>query len=233
MALSGSDFENGRVLLIDKPLEWTSFDAVNFIRSFLRKIFNLKKLKVGHAGTLDPLATGLLIICTGRKTKEIELYQGMDKVYIGSMFLGATTPSYDAETEVDREFNISQITEQQLKQATQHFTGEIQQVPPAYSAIKVEGKRAFDLARKDKEVRLKSRPVQIHAFELLNINPPHIDFMVSCSKGTYIRSLVHDFGQSLDSGAYLSALRRTRIGEFNVADALTIEAFKSSILKET
>jgi tRNA pseudouridine55 synthase len=233
MALSGSDFENGRVLLIDKPLEWTSFDAVNFIRSFLRKIFNLKKLKVGHAGTLDPLATGLLIICTGRKTKEIELYQGMDKVYIGSMFLGATTPSYDAETEVDREFDISQITEQQLKQATQHFTGEIQQVPPAYSAIKVEGKRAFDLARKDKEVRLKSRPVQIHAFELLNINLPHIDFMVSCSKGTYIRSLVHDFGQSLDSGAYLSALRRTRIGEFNVADALTIEAFKSSILKET
>ena len=233
MALNGSDFENGKVLLIDKPLEWTSFDVVNFIRSFLRKIFNLKKLKVGHAGTLDPLATGLLIICTGKKTKEIDRYQGMDKIYTGHMYFGATTPSYDRETEIDQEFDISGISIEDLRKTTEQFIGEIDQVPPAYSAVKVKGKRAFDLARKNKDFKLKSRKVNISKFELLNIDLPQIDFLVACSKGTYIRSLIHDFGQGLNNGAYLASLRRTQIGKYKVADAMSIDDFKQFILEET
>lgn len=193
MPLTGTDFENGQVLLIDKPLEWTSFDVVNFIRSFLRKIYSLKKLKVGHAGTLDPLATGLLIICTGKKTKEIDGYQGMDKVYTGTMHFGATTPSYDGETEIDKEFDISGIESSELIGLSKSFIGEIEQVPPSFSAIKVKGKRAFELARKNKEVILKSRKVFIKSFELTKVDLPNIDFLVECSKGTYIRSLVHDF----------------------------------------
>jgi tRNA pseudouridine55 synthase len=231
MTLSGSDFENGQVLLIDKPLEWTSFDVVNFIRSFLRKIYNLKKLKVGHAGTLDPLATGLLIICTGKKTKEIERFMGMDKTYTGSMYLGATTPSYDAETAIDNEFDITGITDEQLITATKQFNGLIDQVPPAYSAIKVKGKRAFDMARKNKDVQLRSRKVNIINFELLSIGLPNIDFVVECSKGTYVRSLVHDFGISLGKGAYLTDLRRTSIGDYKLTDALTIEEFKQYVLE--
>ncbi len=233
MFLSGADFENGKVLFIDKPREWTSFDVVNFIRSFLRKIFNLKKLKVGHAGTLDPLATGLLIICTGKKTKEIDSYQGMDKTYTGSMYFGATTPSYDGETDIDRKFDISGINEEELPVTAKSMTGEVDQIPPAYSAIWVDGKRAFDLARKNKEVKLKSRKVNIHRFELTHIDLPRIDFTVECSKGTYIRSLVHDFGQSLGKGAYLSELRRTQIGEYHVNDALSMENFKKLILDDT
>ena len=233
MHLTEDDFQNGKVLLIDKPLEWTSFDVVNFLRAFIRKIFNIKKLKVGHAGTLDPLATGLLIICTGRKTKEIDNYQGMDKVYVGSMHFGATTPSFDGETEIDSEFDISDITPGRLQEATKQFTGEIEQFPPAYSAIKVDGKRAYNLARKNKEVKLKSRKVMINDFTLLNIDLPRIDFAVSCSKGTYIRSLVDDFGKVLDKGAYLTELRRTQIGEFNVNDALTVDEFRKGILAET
>jgi tRNA pseudouridine55 synthase len=231
MQLSGSDFENGQVLLIDKPLEWTSFDVVNFIRSFLRKIFNLKKLKVGHAGTLDPLATGLLIICTGKKTKEIEGFMGMNKTYTGSMYFGATTPSYDGETAIDAEYDISGISREELITASQKFIGLIDQVPPAFSAIKINGKRAFDLARKKQEVKLKSRKVNIFRFELLNIDLPHLDFLVDCSKGTYIRSLVHDFGQAAGKGAYLTGLRRTMIGEYKVSDAWTIEQFKKYVLK--
>jgi len=226
------DFVQGAVLLIDKPAEWTSFDVVNYMRSLIRKAYNLEKLKVGHAGTLDPLATGLLIICTGKKTKEIDNYQGMDKVYVGSMKLGATSPSFDTETEPDEYFDISQLNEKNLQKATKQFIGEIEQIPPVYSAVKIEGKRAFDYARKEKEVKLKSRKVKIHDFNLLNINPPDIDFAVSCSKGTYIRSLVHDFGKSLNNGAYLTALRRTQIGQFKVSDAYTIEAFKQLILKK-
>jgi len=233
MALNGSDFENGKVLLIDKPLEWTSFDAVNFIRSFLRKIFNLKKLKVGHAGTLDPLATGLLIICTGKKTKEIDRYQGMDKIYTGQMYFGATTPSYDRETGIDQEFDISRISAEELRKITKQFTGEIDQIPPAYSAVKVKGKRAFELARKNEDVILKSRKANINKFELLNIDLPLIDFLVECSKGTYIRSLIHDFGRALDNGAYLTSLRRTQIGNFRVDDAMSIDEFKQFILEET
>lgn len=224
------DFVQGELLLIDKPLNWTSFDVVNFLRSLIRKVNNLDKLKVGHAGTLDPLATGLLIICTGKKTKEIDNYQGMDKVYVGSMKLGVSTPSYDNETEPDQFFDISHLKDQDLYEAAQHFTGEIEQVPPVYSAVKIKGKRAFDYARKEKEVKLKSRSIKINDFSLLNINLPDVDFAVSCSKGTYIRSLVHDFGKSLNNGAYLTALRRTQIGQFNVSEAYTIESFKKLIL---
>lgn len=226
------DFVEGERLLIDKPLEWTSFDVVNFIRSFLRKMYNLKKLKVGHAGTLDPLATGLLIICTGRKTKEIDTYQGMDKVYVGSMHFGATTPSFDGETEIDQVFDISNVTPELLQKTTAQFTGEIDQVPPAYSAIKVDGKRSFELARKNKSVELKSRKVNISSFELLNIDLPKIDFSVECTKGTYIRSLVHDYGKALDKGAYLTDLRRTQIGEYNVNESFTLEQFKEQVLSQ-
>ncbi len=226
-------FTEGELLLIDKPLGWTSFDAVNFIRSFLRKMYNLKKLKVGHAGTLDPLATGLLIICTGKMTKKINEYQGMDKTYIGSMKMGLTTPSYDAETEPDQQFDISGLTEERLIQATELFKGEIEQVPPIYSAIKVDGKRAFKHARKNEDVKLKSRQVTIHEFSLYHIDLPDIDFSVRCSKGTYIRSLVHDFGKSLNNGAYLTGLRRTEIGEYKVANAFTLEEFKQKVLEET
>lgn len=226
------DFVEGEMLLIDKPLEWTSFDVVNYLRSFLRKTYNLKKLKVGHAGTLDPLATGLLILCTGRKTKEIDTYQGMDKVYVGSMHFGATTPSFDGETEIDQKFDISDISSKVLQKATAQFIGEIDQVPPAYSAIRVDGKRSFNLARKNKNVELKSRKVKVSSFDLLNIDLPKIDFSVECTKGTYIRSLVHDFGKALGKGAYLTNLRRTKIGEYHVNESFTIEQFKEHVLKQ-
>ncbi len=232
MQLTAEDFLNGQLFLIDKPLEWTSFDVVNFLRSFIRKIYGIKKLKVGHAGTLDPLATGLLIICTGKKTKEIDTYQGMEKIYVGSMFLGATTPSYDKETEPDHTFDISQMNDEDLEKARRQFIGEIDQTPPIYSAIKIDGKRAFDYARKNNEVKMKSRKVTIQDFQFLDIQLPTIDFSVTCSKGTYIRSLVYDFGKVLNNGAHLSNLRRTQIGDFNVKDAFTVEGFRKMILDQ-
>ncbi|HDO26841.1 MAG TPA: tRNA pseudouridine(55) synthase TruB [Bacteroidetes bacterium] len=226
------DFLSGEVILIDKPLEWTSFDVVNFLRFFIRKVYGIKKLKVGHAGTLDPLATGLLIICTGKKTKEIVHYQGMVKTYTGSMQLGGTTPSYDRETTPDQHFEYGHLTIDDLEKARQRFLGEIDQTPPLYSAVKIKGKRAFDYARENKPVELKKRKVIIHEFQLTNINLPHVDFMVRCSKGTYIRSLVNDFGKALENGAFLSGLRRTQIGAFNVSEAFTIEKFRSLILAQ-
>lgn len=227
------NFPEGEVLLIEKPYEWTSFDAVNFIRSFLKKIYGWKKLKVGHAGTLDPLATGLLIICTGKFTKKIDEFQGLDKVYVGSMHFGATTPSYDRETEIDEEFDISGIDEEMLKKTAKLFEGNIEQIPPKYSAIKIKGKRAFKYARRNEEVKLKTREVTINDFTILNIDLPSIDFSVSCSKGTYIRSLVRDFGEELNNGAHLTQLRRTKIGDFNVADAFSLENFKKEVLRQT
>ena len=227
------DFVQGEVLLVDKPLEWTSFDVVNFIRSFLRKKYNLKKLKVGHAGTLDPLATGLLIICTGKMTKQIDTFQGMDKVYVGQMKLGATTPSFDKETEEDNQFAVNDISEQDLFETAKKFLGEIDQIPPIYSAIKIDGKRAYEHARKKEHLEIKARKVAIHDFNLLNINLPLIDFYVKSSKGTYIRSLARDFGEALNNGAYLTALRRTQIGSFTVKDAYTLDAFKEAVMKET
>ncbi len=227
------NFPEGEVLLIEKPYEWTSFDAVNFIRSFLRKIYGWKKLKVGHAGTLDPLATGLLIICTGKFTKKIDDFQGLDKIYVGSMHLGATTPSYDRETEIDREFDISGIDEEMLKKTAKLFEGNIEQIPPKFSAIKIKGKRAFKYARRNEEVKLKTREVTINDFTILNIDLPSIDFSVSCSKGTYIRSLVRDYGEELNNGAYLTQLCRTKIGDFNLADAYSLEDFKKEVLRQT
>ena len=212
--------DEGRVLLVDKPLDWTSFDVVNKIR----KKLGIKK--VGHAGTLDPLATGLLIICTGKKTREIEQYMGLDKTYTGTLVLGAESPSGDLETEPVPVGDPSSLSEEQIRAATRVFTGSILQVPPAHSAVKVGGTPAYVLARKGKPVELKSRSVHIHEFEITDINLPEVDFLVTCSKGTYIRSLVRDFGAHLKVGAYMSALRRTRIGDFRVEDALTIDAIE-------
>ncbi len=223
--MTKDDFLNGQVLLIDKPLEWTSFQAVNKIRWHIKKKFDLKKIKVGHAGTLDPLASGLLIICVGKETKNIVTYQGLVKEYTGTFTLGATTPSYDLETEINKTFPTDHITKELLSEATQKFIGEIDQKPPIFSAIKKEGKRLYELARKGQEIEIKSRKVTISQFELSKIQLPKVDFRVVCSKGTYIRSLAFDFGESLNSGAHLSSLRREKIGDYSVEDALTIEEF--------
>ncbi len=219
------DFLNGQVLLIDKPLEWTSFQAVNKIRWHIKKKFGLKKIKVGHAGTLDPLATGLLIICTGKETKNIATYQGLKKEYTGTFTLGSTTPSYDLETAIEKTYPTEHITEEMLTKATLNFIGEINQKPPLFSAIKKDGKRMYELARKGETVEIESRKISISEFKLTTIKIPSIDFKVVCSKGTYIRSLANDFGKVLNSGAHLSALRRTKIGEFSVEDALSISQF--------
>ena len=223
--MTEEDFKNGQVLLIDKPLNWTSFQAVNKIRWHIKKRFNLKKIKVGHAGTLDPLATGLLIICTGKQTKQINIYQGQIKEYIGTFTIGATTPSYDLETEINQTFSTEHITENLLKETTNQFVGDIEQKPPIFSAIKKDGKRLYELARKGETTEIKSRTVTISEFEITNINNNNVDFRVVCSKGTYIRSLAYDFGLALNSGAHLSALRRTKIGKFSIDNASSIEDF--------
>jgi len=227
--MTGEDYKEGQIILIDKPLEWTSFQAVNKIRWLIRKQFSIKKIKVGHAGTLDPLATGLLIICTGKFTKKIDSYQAQEKEYTGTITLGATTPSYDLETEVDVTFDITGITEDRIKAATHQFIGDIQQQPPVFSALKKEGKRLYEYARAGEEVEIPKRTIHISEFEITSIELPNIHFKVTCSKGTYIRSLAHDFGKALDNGAHLSALRRTKIGDFNVVNATSIEAFEESL----
>ncbi|MFZ2904820.1 MAG: tRNA pseudouridine(55) synthase TruB [Cyclobacteriaceae bacterium] len=209
--------DEGRVLLINKPLEWTSFDVVNKLRN------KLKIKKIGHAGTLDPLATGLLIICTGKKTKQIESYMGLEKEYTGTFIIGQTTPSYDLETEVTEPKDISHITELSIRNVVQSLTGKLRQLPPLHSAIKIGGKRAYKFARKGKEVELKPREVEVKAFEITKIQLPALHFRVVCSKGTYIRSLARDLGEGLGVGAYLSQLCRTRIGEHSLENALTID----------
>lgn len=209
------DFQAGEVLLIDKPLRWTSFDVVGKIRNSIKPL----KVKVGHAGTLDPLATGLLVLCTGKKTKTIDQLQAQEKEYTGTIHLGATTPSYDLETEIDQEFDISNITPEQIKEASKQFIGEIQQYPPSHSAIKIGGERLYEKARRGEEVERRPRTVIINSFEITDITLPLISFKVVCSKGTYIRSLAHDLGRALHSGAYLHSLRRTRSGDFLVQDA--------------
>jgi tRNA pseudouridine55 synthase len=222
------DFASGELLLVDKPVGWTSFDVVGKLRNSFKPL----KLKVGHAGTLDPLATGLLIICTGKMTKQIDTFQAEEKEYTGSMILGATTPSYDMETEPDTQFDISHITEEQIKAACAQFTGDIQQYPPAHSAIKIDGERLYEKARRGEEVELRLRSVTISEFEITRIELPEIDFRVVCSKGTYIRSLVHDFGKALNNGAYLSKLRRTRSGNYKVADAWEVMELVSLIREQ-
>lgn len=218
-------YQNGEILFIDKPLEWTSFQVVNKLRWHLKQHFKIRKIKVGHAGTLDPLATGLLIICTGKKTKEINEYQGQIKTYTGTITLGAITPSYDLETAINETFETTHITEELIHKTTQQFTGEIDQKPPIFSAIKQQGKRLYEHARKGEAVEIPSRKITINEFKITQINMPNIDFQVSCSKGTYIRSLAYDFGKALHSGAHLSTLRRTKIGEFSVDNALSLDAF--------
>ncbi|RIV44095.1 tRNA pseudouridine(55) synthase TruB [Flagellimonas pelagia] len=223
------DFLTGQIILIDKPLEWTSFQAVNALKWAIRKKFNLKKLKIGHAGTLDPLATGLLVICTGKFTKKIPELQGQIKEYTGTFTLGATTPSYDLETEVDQTFPTEHLMETSIRNIPNQFLGEIEQVPPVFSALKKDGKRLYELARKGEEVEVQARKIEILEFEITRIDLPEVDFRVVCSKGTYIRSLAHDFGKALDSGAYLSALRRTKIGDYNVNNATSPLVFKEEL----
>ncbi|MBP2831400.1 tRNA pseudouridine(55) synthase TruB [Aquimarina sp. U1-2] len=227
--LTEQDYRNGQIILIDKPLQWTSFQVVNKLRWAIRKNFGIKKIKVGHAGTLDPLASGLLILCTGKFTKQIPQLQGQVKEYTGTITLGATTPSYDLETEIDQTFPIDHITNEDIIAATAIFTGEIEQYPPIFSALKKDGKRLYEYARAGTTVAIKSRKITIHHFEITRIALPEVDFKVICSKGTYIRSLAHDFGKALQSGGHLTALRRTSIGSFSIEDATTVEAFVKQV----
>lgn len=216
---------NGKIILIDKPLHWSSFQAVNKLKWAILKKFKLKKVKIGHAGTLDPLATGLLIICTGKFTKKIEEIQATSKVYIGKITLGATTPSFDMETETNAVFPTSHITPQLVEQVRNQFVGEIQQYPPIFSALKKDGKRLYEFAREGKEIDVEARKVSIYDLKLDFISSNELSFEVHCSKGTYIRSLANDIGKALQSGGYLSYLRRTKIGDFSVENALSPEDF--------
>ncbi|HUH29097.1 tRNA pseudouridine(55) synthase TruB [Gelidibacter sp.] len=226
------NFQEGKVLLIDKPLHWTSFQVVNKLRWEIRRAFKIKKIKVGHAGTLDPLATGLLVICTGKMTKNIDSFQAQIKEYTGTFVLGSSTPSYDLETEIDQIYPTEHLTEELIRNATQQFIGEIAQFPPVFSALKKDGKRLYEFARAGEAVDIPSRQVHISEFEITRINNLEVNFRVICSKGTYIRSLANDFGKALNSGAHLSALRRTKIGDFNVDNAVGVEEFIKSLPSE-
>ena len=220
-----NEFAEGQLLLVNKPYKWTSFDVVGKIRNAFKPL----KLKVGHAGTLDPLATGLLIICTGKMTKQIDTFQAEEKEYTGTLTLGATTPTYDLESEPEQKFPTDQISEQQIQEACKQFIGEIQQYPPAHSAIKVDGERLYEKARRGEDVELKARTITISEFEITRIELPEVDFRVVCSKGTYIRSLANDFGMALNNGAYLSRLRRTRSGQFNIDESWQVLDLVSTI----
>lgn len=226
------DYLSGEILLIDKPMHWTSFQVVNKLRWEIRSAFKIKKIKVGHAGTLDPLATGLLVICTGKMTKQIDTFQGQIKEYTGTFVLGSTTASFDLETEIDKTYPTEHLTEGLIKMTTSQFIGDIEQVPPVFSALKKDGKRLYEFARAGEAVEIKSRIVHVSEFEILAIDGLNIDFRIVCSKGTYIRSLARDFGKALKSGAHLSALRRTKIGDFEVDDALSPEKFISLLPSE-
>ena len=229
--LSLTDFETGQILLIDKPLHWSSYQAVNAVKWGIKTKFNAKKIKVGHAGTLDPLATGLLIICTGKFTKKIAELQGQIKTYTGTISLGKTTPSYDLETEFDAHFDTDHISEQQLLSTAELFTGDLQQRPPVFSALKKEGKRLYEYARAGEAVEIPTRQVCVHSFKIAPKTFPAIEFEIVCSKGTYIRSLAHDYGKALESGAHLSSLRRTKIGDFSVNNAIDAASFKDLLEK--
>jgi tRNA pseudouridine55 synthase len=223
------DYINGQVIMIDKPLKWTSFQAVNKMKWALKSKLGLKKIKIGHAGTLDPLATGLLIVCTGKFTKIISEIQGQAKEYTGTFYVGATTPSYDLETEIDATYPTDHITDALIHKTVEQFLGEIDQKPPVFSAIKKDGIRLYEHARAGETVEIASRKTTIYNFEITRVALPEIDFRVVCSKGTYIRSLAYDFGLALKSGAHLSALRRTKIGTYDVNNALDVTLFENSI----
>ncbi len=223
------DFQVGQVLLIDKPLDWTSFDVVNKLRFKLKHGLGVKKIKVGHAGTLDPLASGLLLICTGKLTKDIDSLQAMDKVYSGTIVLGGSTATYDSEVPPDQYYPTEHIDKELLKSARLSFIGSIDQIPPIYSAIKIDGQKAYNLARRGSDIEMKSRAIRINSFDIDDINFPILGFEVSCSKGTYISSLAHDFGKACQSGAYLGSLRRERIGDYDVRDGFTMDEALSFI----
>ncbi len=223
-------FAEGEILLINKPFTWTSFDVVNNFRMFLKSKHGIKKIKIGHAGTLDPLATGLLILCTGKFTKKIEEFKEFDKEYTGVFTLGATTPSFDLESEMDARFDIGPITEKMIMATAEMFVGELMQIPPQFSAIKIKGRRAYDYARQNEEVKLAAKRIGISAFEIKKIEMPDVHFRIACSKGTYIRAMARDFGLALKNGAYLSALCRTRIGPYHLQDAWELDALKTSLL---
>ena len=226
------EYLEGQLLLIDKPLNWTSFQAVNAVRWAIKRKFNLKKIKVGHAGTLDPLATGLLLICTGKFTKKIQELQGQIKEYTGTITLGATTPSYDLETAIDQEFPTAHINPQLIAATAKSFIGKLEQQPPVFSALKKDGKRLYEYAREGKTVETVARDIEIFEFEIESIAMPDIKFRVVCSKGTYIRSLAHDFGKALGSGGHLTELRRTKIGDYNVNKGLAPKIFQERLLSE-
>lgn len=220
-------FLDGALLLVDKPITWTSFDVVNKLRYTLKHTYNLgkkRKIKVGHAGTLDPMATGLLLICTGKYTKQINGLTGLNKTYTGTLKLGATTPSYDAEAEEDEQYPMEHITDELIHQSIEQFKGDIMQKPPIYSAIRKNGQKLYQIARRGGTVEIDPRPVSIYDLKITNIAMPFVDFQVTCSKGTYIRSLAHDIGKSMNSGAYLTALRRTAVDDYSVDDALDVES---------
>ena len=223
---TSTDFQEGKLILIDKYLNWTSFDVVNKIRSQIKYRRNIPKIKVGHAGTLDPLASGLLIICTGKKTKEIDRYQAAKKEYVTTIKLGESTPSFDLETEVDKRFSVEQITENELKNVVSRFQGKQQQMPPAFSAKRVNGKRAYTSARKGQNLELNPVEIEIFTIDILKINMPFVELKIVCSKGTYIRAIARDIGLALNNGAHLTELRRTKIGEFTVNDAITVDEFE-------
>jgi len=230
--MTAEEFKSGQILLIDKPLTWSSFQAVNKVRWVIRKAFDIKKIKVGHAGTLDPLATGLLVICTGKFTKRLSEFQGQIKEYTGEITLGGITPSYDLESEVTETFPTDHITEEQIHETTKQFIGDIQQMPPVFSALKKDGKRLYEYARNNEEVVITPRQVNISEFEITKIDLPKIEFRVVCSKGTYIRSLAFDFGKAVQSGGHLSKLRRTKIGDFHTDNAICPIAFEKQYLGE-
>ena len=224
------EFKEGEVFLFNKPLHWTSFQLVNKVRWLVKRQPQVKKIKVGHAGTLDPLATGLMILCTGKKTKEIDQYQAAEKEYIGTLKLGATTPSYDGETAENQFFATQHITEGSIKKTMLTFHGDIQQIPPIFSALKVGGKKMYESARKGEEVAINPRSIRIKELEVLSINMPYITFKVACSKGTYIRSLAFDIGKALNSGAWLCKLQRTKIGEYSIDNAIEIANFEEMMI---
>ena len=225
------DFLDGQILLINKPLGWTSFDVVKKIKNLIRTKYSLKKIKVGHAGTLDPLATGLLIVCTGKFTKLISKIQGQEKTYTGTITLGGTTPSYDLETEVDNNYETAHITEELIKESTTQFIGEIDQKPPIFSALKKGGERLYEKARRGETIEIESRKVTVIEFTITSIENLEVNFEIKCSKGTYIRSIAHDFGAALNSGGHLSKLCRTSIGEYQISEAIDVQTFKKLLNK--
>jgi len=223
------NFEEGEIILINKPYRWTSFDGVNFVRSYVKNLPGLKKIKIGHAGTLDPLATGLLILCTGRMTKQIEQFKEFDKEYTGTFTIGATTPSYDLETEISQPVPFDHVTEESIFAAARELTGTYEQLPPAFSAVKIKGVRAYEYARKDQEVKIKPKQITVPEFEITGFRLPVISFRIVCSKGTYIRSVARDLGEKLNCGAYLSSLCRTRIGNYHLKNAFDLENLRKQL----